>query len=92
MEVFSDVKRGKYLKFVSYSPTTWEPLIAVYDYWLVHVAKIGKKSYVVFPDWTHSNPIEGNIDRIYVNGEWKLVVDNDGKEVIVEKQDKKQDI
>jgi len=53
MEVFSDVKRGKYLKFVSYSPTTWEPLIAVYDYWLVHVAKIGKKNYVVFPDWTH---------------------------------------
>ena len=73
LEVLSDVK-GKCLWFVNYSPITGEPLVAEYDWWLFHIARVNRVNYVIYSDWTHSKLIQWDIDRIYVNGEWKLCV------------------
>ena len=88
LKVLSDIE-GQNLYFVNYSPITGEPLVAKYGNWLVHIARVNRVNYVIYPDWTHSKWIRGNINRIYVNEKRELVVDNNGKEVTVKKQDKK---
>ena len=83
LEALPDVK-GQNLYFVNYG-STGEPLVAKYGNWLVHIARVNRVNYVIYPDWTHSKWIRGSINRIYVNEKWELVVDNNGKEVTIKK-------
>ena len=92
LQVFSDIEERTEASFYNYGPGK-VPLVAVYGNWLVHIARVNGINYVIYPDWTHSKPIRGVIERIYVNGEWELVVvikeKGKEKEVIVEKEGKK---
>lgn len=72
LEVLSDIE-GQNLYFVNYGPTG-EPLVVKYGNWLVHIARVNRVNYVIYPDWTHSKWIRGNINRIYVNEKWELCV------------------
>ena len=82
-ELISDVKWWN-PSFLNYGFNK-EPLVAEWDNWLVHIAKVDDLNYVIYPDWTHSKWIRGSINRIYVNKEWKLAVNINWIEVIVKK-------
>ena len=64
-------------------------LVTEYDNWLVHIVRVNCVNYLIYTDRAHSIPIEDVTERIYVNWEWKLIVDIKWKEVIIQKQDKK---
>ena len=89
LEVFSDIGERTEASFYNYS-SEGEPLVTNYGNWLVHIARVNGVNYVIYPDWTHSKPIRGEIDWIYVNWKWELAVDVDGGEIIVEKRSKKR--
>ena len=83
--VLSDVERTT-AWFCNYGPNR-VPLVAEYEWWLIHVAKVNNVYYLIYPDWTHSHPIKGKIYSIVVN-DWEIIVNINGHEYTIEKDKK----
>lgn len=75
-EIFKDVDLGwQKIWFRNFSVLTWKPLVAEFQWGLVHVARIVNWSdyFLIFPDGTHSEAL-GEIRDMHTNESWDLIV------------------